>query len=209
MPVFVDARGTSCAVAYLMSESGNAELVGAIARSDNFVRVGEIRGGPVIDWIRSAGLTQEEAARIQPWYEPVVDAQYFVVGLFLAMLPLKLVGARVGPGVARGRYSAPLRRAARVTTTSFVALFLAVMFAVAFYGWWDDPYAAKVRTILFIVGALVLVPTELFWAQTLDSQYQNGMQGRGAAELATTGISAALVAVLGVPTALAVVGAIP
>jgi hypothetical protein len=192
-----------------MKESGNPELVGAIARSDNFVRVGEIRGGPVIDWIRSAGLTQEEAARIQPWYEPVVDAQYFVVGLFLSLLPLKLVGARVGPRIAPGRYSAAFGRAARVTITSLLALFLAVMFAVSVYGWGGLPEADKFRTVMFIVGALVLVPTEMFWAQTLDSQYQNGKRGRGVAELATTGISAALVAVLGVPMALAVVGAIP
>lgn len=68
-PVFRDAKGTTCAVAYLMLRSGAGDLVDSIARSRNFIRVMEIQEGPALDWILSSGLTQEECALIQPTYE--------------------------------------------------------------------------------------------------------------------------------------------
>lgn len=67
-PYFKDQFGTPCAVAYLMERSGRADLVDDVARASNHVYIGELEGGPVIDWIHQSGLTKGEAARIQPAY---------------------------------------------------------------------------------------------------------------------------------------------
>ncbi len=69
-PYFVDAKGTPCAVANLMVEDGQKDLVQAIAKKNNQVRVKDVKDGPLIDWILRSGLTQEECARIQPTYGP-------------------------------------------------------------------------------------------------------------------------------------------
>lgn len=68
IPIFVEDSGAHCAVAYLMRESGHDNLVKTIARKDNFVRIENVKDGPMLDWIRLSGLTQEEAALIQPGY---------------------------------------------------------------------------------------------------------------------------------------------
>ncbi len=67
-PVFVDHRGVHCAVAHLMSESGWSRAVRSIASSNNNVYVDEVENGPLIRWIETSGLTQQEAALIQPSY---------------------------------------------------------------------------------------------------------------------------------------------
>jgi len=67
-PIFVDARGAPCAVAYLMLKAGREDLVRQVVEDNNYVRIADLRDGPVLDWIRSSGLTQEECAAIQPTY---------------------------------------------------------------------------------------------------------------------------------------------
>jgi hypothetical protein len=69
-PIFVDRHDTACAVGHLMRKSGRADQVAEIAQSNNFIVVRQVRYGPLIDWILTSGLTQEEAALIQPGYEP-------------------------------------------------------------------------------------------------------------------------------------------
>lgn len=73
-PVFIDGEGTHCAVGYLMRESGWGEQAKAIAESDNHVLVERVTSGPLVDWILRSGLTQEEAAQIQPSYEEYLRA---------------------------------------------------------------------------------------------------------------------------------------
>lgn len=68
IPIFVDPDGVHCAVAYLVRASGRGDLVDQIARENNLVRIEELTGGPLLDWIRLSGLTREEAALIQPAY---------------------------------------------------------------------------------------------------------------------------------------------
>jgi hypothetical protein len=68
VPVFVDHHGTPCAVAYLMQSEGRDRDVRAIAAADNHVRIEDVSEGPLIDWILTSGLTQEEATMIQPGY---------------------------------------------------------------------------------------------------------------------------------------------
>lgn len=68
VPVFVDERGVRCAVGELMARDGQEELVAWIRKTDNYVRLHEVKEGLVLDWIRGSGLTHAECALIQPAY---------------------------------------------------------------------------------------------------------------------------------------------
>lgn len=68
-PVFVDEHGTHCAVAFLIAESGREDIVNRIASTRNYAHVPELADDPeVVAWLDEAGLTLDEAARIQPQY---------------------------------------------------------------------------------------------------------------------------------------------
>lgn len=68
-PYFVDERGTHCAVAFLMMMDGREDDVQAIAQANNHVRVMDVTDGPLVEWVRTSGLLQEEAALVQPSYD--------------------------------------------------------------------------------------------------------------------------------------------
>lgn len=70
VPVFFDRTQTACAVGYLMCRSGFREQAEDIAERSRFVYVDEVTDGPLVDWVLTSGLTQEEAALIQPSYAP-------------------------------------------------------------------------------------------------------------------------------------------
>jgi hypothetical protein len=70
VPIFVDAHDTACAVGHLMRQSGWGDAVASIQKANNFVYVTDVRDGPLVDWVLVSGLTQEEAALIQPSYSP-------------------------------------------------------------------------------------------------------------------------------------------
>lgn len=74
-PVFVDHYDTACAVGHLMRESGWAAEVAAIEAAHNLIYVTDVTEGPVVEWVATAGLTQEEAAVIQPAYEITPPAE--------------------------------------------------------------------------------------------------------------------------------------
>jgi hypothetical protein len=63
--VFVDARGVRCPMAELIWRSGHPELVQAVAREHNKVRLAEVTEGPLHDWMMGSGLTMDEIALIQ------------------------------------------------------------------------------------------------------------------------------------------------
>ena len=67
-PIFVDDNNTACAVGYLMNISGFHKEVASVAWTNNNVVISDVRSGRVFDWILYSGLTQEEAALIQPSY---------------------------------------------------------------------------------------------------------------------------------------------
>lgn len=69
-PIFIDERGTPCAVGYLMQRSGHQALASDIARTSNHIYVEHIKEGAALEWILFSGLTQDECARIQPSYRP-------------------------------------------------------------------------------------------------------------------------------------------
>ena len=69
VPYFIDAFGTRCAMAHLIESSGAAALVASVAGAMNNARVHELAGEPAVTaWLDQAGLTADEAARIQPSY---------------------------------------------------------------------------------------------------------------------------------------------
>lgn len=69
VPYFVDADGTRCAMAYLLELGGASALVAKIASERNNAFVHELADEPeLLSWLDAAGLTVDEAARIQPSY---------------------------------------------------------------------------------------------------------------------------------------------
>ncbi|WP_428307825.1 hypothetical protein [Lacipirellula sp.] len=73
VPIFVDDHDTACAVGHLMRESGWGAAVAAIQATNNFVYVADVSNGPLVDWVLVSGLTQEEAALIQPGYYAIFN----------------------------------------------------------------------------------------------------------------------------------------
>ena len=68
VPIFVDRHDTHCAVGHLMHADGKDAEVAQIVNTNNLVRILSVDGGGLVRWIRTSGLTQEEAAMIQPTY---------------------------------------------------------------------------------------------------------------------------------------------
>ena len=69
VPYFVDATGRLCAVAHLLATSGRRDIVDRVAARRNNAWVAELADEPgLATWLDSAGLTLEEAARIQVPY---------------------------------------------------------------------------------------------------------------------------------------------
>lgn len=61
----LDDRGKPCPLASIIIESGHRDLVLQAARANNNVKIVDLQDGPVLDWILSSGLTQEECVLIQ------------------------------------------------------------------------------------------------------------------------------------------------
>ena len=73
--VFVDDEGHICAAANLIARDGQRDLVQRTAAQDNYLRLAEVVGGPLMDWMLSSGFTQEEIARIQEPHEYIDEEQ--------------------------------------------------------------------------------------------------------------------------------------
>ena len=68
-PIFRDARGTLCAMAYLIERSGRVDIVNRIAEVRNLAYIRELADDTsLVTWLDRSGLTVGEAARIQPQY---------------------------------------------------------------------------------------------------------------------------------------------
>ena len=69
MPYFVDHRGVTCAVAWLLESSGRRDIVDRVAAANNNVWVADLAGDRAFErWLDASGLTLAEAARIQVPY---------------------------------------------------------------------------------------------------------------------------------------------
>jgi uncharacterized membrane protein YgcG len=99
-PVFVDGGGRPCAVAHLLAQSGEYDLLTSIATRSNTERVTNFEAlEPLIDWLDAAGLTLEDAMIIQPSYDhvPTYQGECFCGGNYWTKLPGR-GGARVRAG---------------------------------------------------------------------------------------------------------------
>ena len=73
--VWRDADGHLCAAATIIKASGQDELVDRVADQSNFIRLADVKQGPLMNWILTSGLTQEEIAAIQEPFMPVAQPQ--------------------------------------------------------------------------------------------------------------------------------------
>jgi hypothetical protein len=71
--VWHDAAGHFCAAATIIRMSGQTALVDKVADVDNFIRLADVKQGPLMDWILTSGLTQDEIAAIQEPMMPVSE----------------------------------------------------------------------------------------------------------------------------------------
>jgi hypothetical protein len=70
--VWLDEDGHFCAAATIIKMSGQDELVNKVAEQNNFIRLADVKQGPLMDWIMTSGFTQAEIAMIQEPFMPVV-----------------------------------------------------------------------------------------------------------------------------------------
>jgi hypothetical protein len=71
--VWIDADGRLCAAATIIKASGHGMLVTKIGEQNNFIRLADVKQGPLMDWILTSGLTQDEIVAIQEPFEGVGD----------------------------------------------------------------------------------------------------------------------------------------
>jgi hypothetical protein len=69
--VWRDEAGHFCAAATIIRMSGQTALVDRVAEQSNFIRLAAVEQGPLMDWILTSGLTQDEIAAIQEPMMPV------------------------------------------------------------------------------------------------------------------------------------------
>lgn len=70
--VWLDEAGNLCAAATIIKMSGQDDLVAKVAEQNNFIRLADVKQGPLMDWILSSGFTQDEIAAIQEPFMPVM-----------------------------------------------------------------------------------------------------------------------------------------
>ena len=72
-PIFVDRHATRCAMAHLIERSGGGAIVARIAAARNLEYIPQLANDPeLVAWLDHSGLTLDEAALIQPEYQPPV-----------------------------------------------------------------------------------------------------------------------------------------
>jgi Secretion system C-terminal sorting domain len=67
-PVFIDDKGTHCAVGYLLQQSGNEQLAQLVNATQRFAYIKEIKNTKLLEWAYENGFTINELAWIQPGY---------------------------------------------------------------------------------------------------------------------------------------------
>jgi hypothetical protein len=78
--VFVDAHGVRCPMAEMIHLSGRDDLVEAVHRENNAVRLADVHSGPLYNWMLSSGLTQEEVALVQGAMNLDQQQRFFIEG---------------------------------------------------------------------------------------------------------------------------------
>jgi hypothetical protein len=63
--VFRDYQNRPCPMAFLIEKSGHRDLVNDVATTNNTLRLADVHDGPLLEWMLTSGLTQEEVAMVQ------------------------------------------------------------------------------------------------------------------------------------------------
>ena len=63
--VWIDETGNLCAAATIIHADGHAELVKVVGERANFIKLGDVTEGPLMDWMLTSGFTKEEVVAIQ------------------------------------------------------------------------------------------------------------------------------------------------
>jgi hypothetical protein len=71
--VWRDQDGHFCAAATIIRASGEVALVDKVAEQSNFIRLVDVKQGPLMDWMLTSGFTQEELVMIQKPFRPVTE----------------------------------------------------------------------------------------------------------------------------------------
>lgn len=161
-PVFVDPHGTPCAVGYLLLRSGEDDLVEEIVRTDNVVRVPELRDDPRLQrWLDDRGITLEEAALIQPWYgDPPPDIGVQNTSAY--------VPATVGLSIATAALVSYSAIAGSQSGTPLVDGLLVGASLGHLYLLSDRPHDGSVATVVNVLGLVAGVGTEIVRLLTHD-----------------------------------------
>jgi hypothetical protein len=80
-PVFIDAKGTHCAVGFLMEQSGSEVLAQEINRNEKFAYIHQIKTNGVGELAKNNGFSIDELAWIQPGYPPSFTVNPLLQGL--------------------------------------------------------------------------------------------------------------------------------
>ena len=80
IPFIRDENGRVCAFAAMALSSGDAALVEHLETVDNNMWLADVSDDRLGSWLRANGLTQQEAARIQPAYQKSFDPTFWVFG---------------------------------------------------------------------------------------------------------------------------------
>jgi len=77
-PIFRDAHGAMCAMAYLIERSGRRDMVDQIAATRNLAYVRELADDTaVVAWLDKVGFSLAEAARVQPEYPDPLEGRVY------------------------------------------------------------------------------------------------------------------------------------
>src|SRR6266566_8070594 len=99
VPYFVDRYGTRCAMAYLIEQSGDGDLVARVAAAHNNARIPALRAdGDLGAWLWRNGITLDEAARIQPAYDYCCPGVYPLCPLLVDAASCSTVTAGASTG---------------------------------------------------------------------------------------------------------------
>ncbi|MGQ0797875.1 MAG: hypothetical protein ACT4OI_08460 [Methanobacteriota archaeon] len=147
-------------MAYLLEGSGEGALVASIASTNNQVRVRDLRGHHLVDWLHREGLTKAEAARIQPEYDPRLDLSIMVIVLYAVLLPLQIAVGALAFRFLRARPWAEWARLGARLASVGVAVAIGMIFVVSYSSTYGAPFAPVFRAALVVAFAVPLVPLE-------------------------------------------------
>lgn len=93
--VWIDEEGHMCAAATMIFRSGARSLVQQVGRDANYIHLADVSTGPVMDWILTSGLTQDEVATIQEPFMRVPEPQPMPEPQPIVVAPVRMPSPRV------------------------------------------------------------------------------------------------------------------